>query len=301
MNSTGLLSDGLSKAHRNASARRRAAAIVAAAVLLGGCQSVGDSLTSGFGLFGSKEEAFVEAPEVPAGQLYNQGLAYMNEGRMSNAIKSFEEVDRQHPYSDYARKAMLMTAFAHFKGAAYDDAARAAKRFIALYPSSPDAPYAQYIIGESYFRQVPDVTRDQAATRAAMDSMQTIITNYPDSEYAADARKKLIVARDQLAGKEMQIGRYYQERREYIAAVNRFKTVVSDYQDTRHVEEALMRLTETYLAMGLASEAQTAAAILGHNFPDSQWYKDAHARLQGGGLQPNENKGSWLSRVFNRA
>jgi len=142
------------------------------------------------------------------------------------------------------------------------------------------------------------VTRDQEATRKAMAAMQEIINNYPDSVYANDAREKYAAARDQLAGKEMQIGRYYQERREYVAAVNRFKVVVTEYANTRHVEEALYRLTETNLAMGLNSEAQTAAAVLGHNFPDSQWYKDAYRLLGSGGLKPVENKESWISKAF---
>jgi outer membrane protein assembly factor BamD len=148
---------------------------------------------------------------------------------------------------------------------------------------------------------VPDVTRDQEATRNALAAMQEILDRWPNSEYADDARAKIVVVRDQLAGKEMQIGRYYLERREYIAAVNRFKAVVTDYQDTRHVEEALERLTEAYYAMGLLSEAQTAAAVLGHNFPDSQWYKDAFALLQTGGHEASEDRGSWISKVFRRS
>ena len=166
-----------------------------------------------------------------------------------------------------------------------------ANRYLTLYPGSPDAAYAQYLIGSSYFNQIPDITRDQDATRKAMASLQEIVDRYPDSEYANDAKHKIIVARDQLAGKEMQVGRYYLERREYIAAINRFKIVVTEYQDTRHVEEALERLAEANLALGLAGEAQTAAAVLGHNFPDSPWYKDAYKLLQTGGLEPRERQG----------
>ena len=238
------------------------------------------------------------AAEQPAGALYNQGLAYMNDGKLSDAVKSFDEVDRQHPYSEWARKALLMSAFANYRRGRNDETIQAANRFLTLYPGSEDAAYAQYLIGASYFNQIPDVTRDQDATRRAMASLEEIIARYPDSEYAADASRKLIVARDQLAGKEMQVGRYYLERREYIAAINRFRAVVTDFQDTRHVEEALERLVEANLAMGLAAEAQTAAAVLGHNFPDSPWYQDAYKLLQSGGLEPREDRGSWLSQLF---
>jgi outer membrane protein assembly factor BamD len=222
----------------------------------------------------------------------------MNEGKLGDAVKSFDEVDRQHPYSEWARKALLMSAFANYRRGRSDETIQAARRFLTLYPGSPDAAYAQYLIGGSYFNQIPDVTRDQDATRRAMAALEEIIARYPDSEYADDARQKLIVARDQLAGKEMQIGRYYLERREYIAAINRFRVVVTDYQDTRHVEEALERMVEANLAMGLTGEAQTAAAVLGHNFPDSPWYQDAYKLLQSGGLEPREDRGSWLSQLF---
>jgi outer membrane protein assembly factor BamD len=237
-------------------------------------------------------------PERPAGELYNQGLAFMAEGNLRRAIDSFEEVDRQHPYSEEARKAHIMMIFAHFRDEDYDQTIQTARRYLALYPSSEDAAYAQYLIGESYFRQIPDITRDQESSIRAIQAMQEIVNNYPESEYAAEAQNKINAAKDQLAGREMQIGRYYLERREYVAAVNRFRVVVTEYQTTRHVEEALLRLTETYLALGLASEAQTAGAVLGHNYPNSEWYTDALALLQGGGLEPAEDQGSWISRLF---
>jgi outer membrane protein assembly factor BamD len=238
------------------------------------------------------------APDEPAGTLYNEGLAYLNAGKLSDAVDSFDEVDRQHPYSEWARKALIMSAFASYRRNRYDETIATAERYLSLYPGSPDAAYAQFLIGSSYFKQIPDVTRDQQLTRQAMRSLDEIVTKYPDSEYAADATQKLIVVRDQLAGKEMQIGRYYLERREYLAAINRFKVVITDYQSTRHVEEALERLTEAHLALGLTAEAQTAAAVLGHNFPDSEWYQDAYKLLQSGGLEPRENKGSWISKLF---
>ncbi len=243
----------------------------------------------------------VDAPLVadrPAAELFNEGLVHMQDGKLRDALETFAEVDRQHPYSDYSRRALVMSAFASFRLADYETAVTAADRFLTLYPQHPDAPYAHYIIAESYFRQVPDVTRDQDATLKALAELKIIVEKYPDSEYAPDARAKIVVTRDQLGGKEMQIGRYYLERREYIAAVNRFRVVVTDYQDTRHIEEALERLTETYLAMGLVTEAQTAAAVLGHNYPDSQWYQDAFALLQSGGVEPREDVRSWISRAF---
>ncbi len=241
-------------------------------------------------------EVNVDPPDV----LYNQALANLDAGDARQATKKFDEIDKEHPYSDYARKAMLMSAYLNFRRAKYQDAINDAQRYVTLFPASDDAAYAQYLIGESYFRQIPDVTRDQDIANKAMDAMNVIVQKYPESEYADDARHKMEVARDQLAGKEMQIGRYYQERHEYLAAVNRFKSVVEDYQTTRHVEEALERLTESYLALGLVQDAQTAAAVLGHNFPDSDWYKDAYKILGEAGVVPEENKGSWISRAFGR-
>ena len=179
---------------------------------------------------------------------------------------------------------MIMSAFLNFRRGKYQDAINDAQRYVTLFPASQDAAYAQYLIGESYFRQIPDVTRDQDLAKKAIDAMGEVIAKYPDSEYANDAHNKIQVARDQIAGKEMQIGRYYLERHEFLAAVNRFRTVVEQYQTTRHVEEALHRLTETYLALGIVPEAQTAAAVLGHNFPDSEWYQDSYRLLNKGGL-----------------
>ena len=239
---------------------------------------------------------YVDQTEPPD-QLYNQGLANLNAGRLSEASKKFQALDRQHPYSDQARKAMVMDAFASYRQGRYQDAINAGQRYVQLYPSSPDAAYAQYIVGLSYFRQIPDVTRDQKASRRAIEAMEEVETRWPDSEYVDDANEKIRFARDQLAGKEMQVGRYYLERREYIAAIKRFRYVVENYSNTRHVEEALARLTEAYYAMGLTSEAQAAAAVLGQNYPDSQWYKDSYKLLQSKGLEPRENTGSWLAKV----
>jgi outer membrane protein assembly factor BamD len=272
------------------SGRRRPAALVlvpALALLLAGC----------WGKDKPETEVNVDPPDV----LYNQALANLEAGDASKATDKFETIDREHPYSEEARKAMIMSAFLNFRRAKYQDAINDAQRYVTLFPATDDAAYAQYLIGESYFRQIPDITRDQDLSKKAMDAMGEVIAKYPNSEYANDAHNKIDVARDQLAGKEMQIGRYYEERHEYLAAVNRFRSVVEEYQTTRHVEEALHRLTECYLALGIVPEAQTAAAVLGHNFPDSEWYQDSYKLLNKGGLQPSENKGSWISRAFGKA
>ncbi|GLQ37379.1 outer membrane protein assembly factor BamD [Rhizobium albus] len=235
----------------------------------------------------------IDPPDV----LYNQGLANLQGGRLTEAARKFEAIDRQHPYSEFARRALVMNAFVKYRQGDYDEAVNGASRYLSLYPGDEDAAYAQYIIGLSYFRQIRDVTQDQRDSARAIQAMQAVVDRYPDSEYVEDAQAKIRFARDQLAGKEMQVGRYYLERREYVAAINRFRNVVERYPNTRQVEEALARLVEANYALGLTDEAQTAAAVLGHNYPDSQWYADSYALLQTGGLQPRENTGSWISRA----
>ena len=248
-------------------------------------------------LFG-KEEVI---PDDPADKLYNEGLFLLNNKHdYKQAAKRFEEVDRQHPYSEWARKALLMSAYAHYEGTQYDDSVIAAKRYVTLHPGSPDAAYAQFLIGSSYFDQIPDISRDQQRTQRAMEALDEVVRKYPNTEYAAGAKRKIEVARDQLAGKEMNTARYYQKKRDYVGAINRFKVVITRYQTTRHVEEALMRLTESYMSLGIVNEAQTAAAVLGHNFPDSPWYKDAYNLVRGGGLEPTEDQGSWISKAFRK-
>jgi outer membrane protein assembly factor BamD len=239
---------------------------------------------------------YVEDVE-PADVLYNQALANLNEGKVSEATKKFEAVDRQHPYSEFARKSMVMSTFTNYRQGKYAEAINSGKRYVQLYPSTEDAAYAQYLVGLSYWRQIRDVTQDQSESQRTIDAMQEVVDRWPESEYVQDAQAKIRFARDQLAGKEMQVGRYYLERRDYISAIKRFRYVIENYSNTRHVEEALARLVEAYFAMGLASEAQTAAAVLGHNYPESEWYKDSYTLLQSGGLEPRENKGSWLSRL----
>lgn len=267
----------------------RALAIAVACVSVGACGMLND------------DEELELVQEEPADELYNEGLTLLNNGSYSRAAEKFEEVDRTHPYSDWARRSLLMNAYANFEARNYQETINAAERYVSLYPGSEDAAYAQYLVAESHFRQIQEVTRDQEQSDKATVAYRALLENYPDSEYALTARERLDVSRDQLAGKEMEVGRYYLGKRNYLAAINRFRTVVTDYQTTRHVEEALLRLTEAYYALGVISEAQTAAAILGHNYPDSEWYRDAHALLQRGGYEPEQSSGSWMSRVFQRS
>jgi outer membrane protein assembly factor BamD len=241
----------------------------------------------------------VPIPDEPADKLYNEGLYLLNNKKDAKAAaKKFEEVDRQHPYSEWARKSLIMSAFAYYEAGSYDDCINSARRYVTLHPGSPDTAYAQFLIGSSFFDQIPEISRDQDRTEKAVQSLEEVVRKYPTSEYAMAAKKKIEVARDQLAGKEMDIGRQLLNTRNYTGAINRFKVVVTRFQTTRHVEEALLRLTEAYMALGIVDEAQTSAAVLGHNFPDSRWYKDAYNLMQSKGLQPNENKGSWISRAF---
>ena len=272
---------------------RLAAGLIALAVPLSGC-GTGSLLDK----FTAKDDTF---NEEPADKLYNEGLYLMNQRKeLKAASKKFEEVDRQHPYSDYARKSLLMSAYSFYSSGDYDSCIGAATRYVTLHPGSPDAAYAQYLIAASHYDQIPDISRDQGRTEKAIAALEEVIRKYPTSEYANSAKAKLEGARDQLAGKEMDVGRYYMQKRDYTAAINRFKTVVTRYQTTRHVEEALARLTEGYMAIGIVGEAQTAAAVLGHNFPDSRWYKDAYNLVKSGGLEPSENQGSYISRAFKK-
>ncbi len=236
--------------------------------------------------------------DTPPEVLFNEGLALRAQGKLGDSTKKFEELDKLYPYSEYSKKSLVNLAFLNYSRGKYTEAVNAAKRFVTLYPGDEDSAYMLYIAGQSYFRQMPDITRDQAVTRKAAAAYNELIQRFPESEYVPDAEQKLRIVKDQLGGKEMQVGRYYLNRRNYVAGINRFKTVVVDFQTTRHVEEALFRLTEAYYALGVVNEAQTAAAVLGHNYPDSQWYKDAYSLLNKGGYEPSEDSGSWISRAF---
>lgn len=229
--------------------------------------------------------------------LYKQGLANMNSGNMTEASRKFQAIDKQHPFTEWGRKALVMQTFVSTRMNRNEQAIAAGNRYLKQYPRSEDSAYVQYLVGLAYSKQIVDVTQDQRAAARTIDAMSKVVNDYPDSEYVSDAQAKIRFARDQLAGKEMQVGRYYLERKEYLAAVKRFRVVVEQYPNTNQIEEALARLTESYYAMGLTDEAQTAAAVLGNNYPDSQWYADSFKLLQSGGLQPRENKGSWISKA----
>jgi len=236
--------------------------------------------------------------EKPVEELYNGAMNAMQAGDYEEAARLFDEVERQHPYSEWAAKAQLMAAYAFYQENSYDEAINALDRFIELHPGSPDAPYAYYLKAISYYEQIVDVRRDQKATSDALNALEELVRRYPDSKYARDAELKIDLALDHLAGKHMDIGRFYQSRSEYLAAINRFRTVVERYQTTTHVPEALHRLVECYLAMGIVDEAQATAAVLGHNFPGSEWYIDSYALLTGENLYPEESEGSWISSLF---
>lgn len=269
-----------------------AAVLLSLGVGLGGCDALDPT-----GLFAEKYKPEVVA-DTPADKLYSDGLAKMEDRDYEGAAKSFDQLDKQYSYSDWSRKALLMTAYSNYEGAKYDDAITASKRYLQRHPASKDAAYAQYLMAMSQYKQIPDATRDQERSERALVALQELVQKYPNSEYASDAKAKIQITRDQLAAKEMEIGRFYLEKRSFPAAINRFRDVISKYQTTRHTEEALERLVEAYMALGITAEAQNAAAVLGHNFPDSPWYKDAYALLQTGGLEPREEKSSWLSRAF---
>ena len=289
---------------------RSLAALALGAMLLAGCSSgsgllSGSDSDSGGGLssfFGGGKGV---APDLgtdpngaPIAEMYNKGVKDIQDGEYRSAVKKFSEVERQHPYSKWATKAILMQAYAQYQRNAYPESIAAAERFIQLHPGHRDAAYAQYLIALCNYEQIGSVERDPTAARKSLEELEEVARRYPGTPYAQDAAGKAALARDVLAGKEMSVGRYYQEKKAYLAAINRYKTVVEKYQTSSQTPEALYRLTENYIQLGVRSEAQTAAAVLGHNFPNSQWYKDAYSLLQGEGLSPQADSGSWLSGIF---
>lgn len=253
-------------------AKPLAIALIAVAVSLTACQSREKR---------QRELAYVERPVE---LLYNQASTELDQRDYQTAILLFNEVERQHPYSEWARKAMVMTAFAHYKRHNYDEAISAAQRYISLHPGGTEAAYAYYLIAISQFEQIVDVGRDQGMTEQAKTSLQDVLRRFPTSEYARDAQIKLDMVNDQLAGKEMEIGRWYLRSNQTLAAINRFRTVVKDYDTTSHSEEALYRLVEAYLTLGMRPQAMEAAATLGYNYPDSDWYKMAYGLMTSEGV-----------------
>ena len=241
-----------------------------------------------------------EFAEMPVEDLYNGALNQLDAGEWEDAAAAFDEVERQHPYSVWASRAQLMAAYAHYENDAYDEAILTAQRFIELQPGHRDAPYAYYLVAISYYEQITDVGRDQGITENAVAALDEVIVRYPRSQYARDAQLKMDLARDHLAGKEMEIGRFYQTQRQWLAAINRFQRVIEQYQTTTHVPEALHRLVESYLALGVAREAQSTAAVLGYNYPGTDWYVDSYALLNDLKLSPTAYDDSWIVRQWKR-
>ena len=237
-----------------------------------------------------KEDVYVEQKVEP---LYNAAVNAMEAGNFNESAEKFEEVERQHPYSTWATKAQIMAAYAHYQANKYDEAVIGLDRFIRLHPGNRDIAYAYYLRALSHYERISDVTRDQVATRDAMRALEEIMRRFPGTKYARDAKLKIDLARDHLAGKEMEIGRYYMVRGHYLASINRFRRVVDEYQITTHVPEALHRLVEAYTALGITDEARKVAAVLGHNYPGSEWYMDSYAVATGSDLRagPPDERG----------
>ncbi len=249
------------------------AAVIAPSMLLAGCGTLGGILGTSAG---PRDTRYV-ARDVNS--LYLAAKSRMDAGQYRVAAALFDEVERQHPYSPWARRAQLMSAFNHYAAQQYTESTASAQRFLQLHPGNRDAPYAYYLISLNYYEQISDVTRDQHITQQALDSLSEVIRRYPDSEYASDARLKIDLVNDHLAGKEMDIGRYYQRSSRWLASAIRFRTVVNQYQTTSHAPEALYRLVESYLSLGARDEAVQAAAVLGRNYPGSQWYERAYGLI----------------------
>ena len=249
------------------------------------------------GCSGSKTATFVDVEGFGPDQIYARGEYEVDRGRFADAAFFFSEVERLYPYSEWAQRAMMMQAYAHHENGAYDETRAAAQRFIDFYPAEEDAAYAQFLIGLSYYDQIADVGRDQKITRQALQAFRIVIEQYPDSEYARSANLKFDLAFDHLAGKEMEVGRYYLGRKNYAAAINRFRNVVESFQTTTHTAEALHRLVEAYLFLGLTDQAQTAGAILGHNFQSTEWYDSSYKLLTDQGLKPRLIGTGWLQKV----
>jgi outer membrane protein assembly factor BamD len=274
----------------------RAALATAALTLLAGCS-----------LFGGKDDASNNANkdaesyrERTVEQIYADGWRAIYASDWVVCTAQFNEVDRQHPYSVWARRAMLISAFCAYQGNGYDNAIATADQYISLHPGSPEVAYAFYIKAISLYEQIVDIGRDQSNTEGALVALQDVVQRFPDTEYARDATLKIDLTNDHLAGKEMAVGRYYLTRGDYIGAINRFRTVVDQYQTTPQIAEALERICEAYYSMGLDSEAQTAAAVLGRNYPGSGWYKNAYNIIKGRNLRPVEDNRSWISQAFRR-
>ena len=269
----------------------RTIAVLLASALIAGCST-----------FGGDGEPEISRDNRTALDIFQQAEQQLADGDAVNAAQIFDEVERLYPFSQLAKRAVIMSAFASYEAGDYPNARSSASRYLNLYPSDEDAPYAQYLIATSYYDNIVDVGRDQAVTRNALRELQEVVRRYPESEYARDAQLKIDLTNDHLAAKEMDVGRYYLKRGHYAAAINRFRLVIENYQTTNQTPEALHRLVEANLALGLEQEAIDAAAVLGHNFRGTEWYANSYALLTGRDLLPEdaEDEDGFFSRVYRR-
>lgn len=267
--------------------RKRVIGVLLLVGLLAGCSGQG-----------ALDRGEVPLEEYTAEQIFGRGEFELDRKRPEQAAFFFSEIERLYPYSDWAKRALIMQAFSYHQDQDYENSRAAAQRYIDFYPTDDDAAYAQYLLALSYYDQIDEVGRDQGLTFQALQALRTVIERYPDSEYARSAILKFELAFDHLAAKEMEIGRYYLRREHFAAAINRFRVVVEDFQTTTHTAEALHRLVEAYLSLGLTDEAQTAGAILGHNFRSTDWYQDSYRLLTGQGLEMKARGDNWLNKVY---
>ncbi|WP_299191784.1 outer membrane protein assembly factor BamD [uncultured Litoreibacter sp.] len=276
----------------------KTAIMVSLVASLSACGGARDGERGGFlgGFFASKQEAPLES--FPAEEIFRRGEAALEGGDPNEAVRLFGEVERLYPYSEWAKRALIMSAFAYHSDREYEQSRASAQRFLDFYPADEDAAYAQYLLAISYYDQIDQVGRDQGLTFQALQALRTVIERYPDTEYARSSILKFDLAFDHLAGKEMEIGRYYLKRGHYPAAINRFRVVVEEFQTTSHTAEALHRLVESYLSLGLTDEAQTAAAILGYNYQSNDFYQDSFDLLAGRGLKPAPRGTGWLVDIY---
>lgn len=279
---------------------RRASVAILALLLLQGCETL-----SSINPWNGKSEdlrAKVDIGAKPVEELYNNGIDALNQKRYNTAVQQFDAIEQNYPYSTWAVNAQLMHGYAEYLQNHYTEAVGALDRYIQLHPSSPNVAYAYYLRALSYYEQIADIQRDQKGTQVAMAALQDVVNRFPESAYGRDARLKIDLCRDHLAGKEMEIGRWYEGQKLYAAAIGRFQRVVDDYQTTNHVPEALHRLTEIYLVLGLTDQAKKTAAVLGHNYPGNSWYEDSYRQLADDGLAPpvaaTADSGGFFSRTL---
>lgn len=272
---------------------RVVALALAASLSLSGCESISDMFSGKKG-----DDADANYVERPVAQIYKDAWSAVDQGNWSDAAKQFAEVERQHPYSIWARRAMLMSAFSYYQANKYTETIAAADQYIQLHPGSKEVSYAFYLKAISLYEQIVDIGRDQSNTELALVALQDVVQRFPDTDYARDATLKMDLTLDHLAGKEMAVGRYYLRQGNYIGAINRFRVVVEQYQRTSQIAEALERLTEAYYALGIYNEAKTAAAVLGANYPGSVWYQSSYDLLTSNNMRPSMEKGSWIGKAF---